>query len=503
MFLTVHPFLSLLLVSFGLGSFAVPSHENVKRQGRTTPLLTVFPGQAALPTLADIINLNATNGTYLPIQNIQGDTLVGMKKAQEIFYFFHINDAPAFKSTMQSYISNITSVATLLSDPSAQPLAFVNVALSYSGLATLGIPDDIGDSQFSAGQFADAANLGDDVSQWETAFKGTNIHGVFLIGSDQSAYTTQYASDITSIFGSSITQVYQIDAAARPGSEAGHEHFGYLDGISNPAVMGFATTVLPGQTIVAPGTILCNRLGDLALRSLWALDGTFMAFRKLQQKVPEFDQWTLDNAVQDPSLNLTQQEGAQLLGARMFGRWPSGAPIDITPYADDPELGADPERNNNFDFSHLGSSLASDQSRCPFSAHIRKTNPRADLLDLDTINHAIRAGIPYGPEVTPAESSSSTTTEDRGFAFVEYQSDIANGFRFQQITWANTANFPPLKTVTPGIEPIIGQGGGKIASGLNPNDQVETYAVPDFVVPKGGEYFFVPSISTLSEVFVA
>ena len=63
-------------------------------------------------------------------------------------------------------------------------------------------------------------------------------------------------------------------------------------------------------------------------------------------------------------------------------------------------------------------------------------------------------------------------------------------------------SFPPLKTVTPGIEPIIGQGGGKIAQGLDPNDTSDSYTVPLFVVPKGGEYFFVPSITALQNKFV-
>ncbi|KAJ3556947.1 hypothetical protein NM688_g1742 [Phlebia brevispora] len=308
---------TLGLLTLGLRGVAVSAQNNVKRHSRSTPLLTVFPGQGALPALEDIVNLNATNGTFLPVDNIQGDILSGMKKVSEIFYFFHINDALAFKSAMQSYIPNITSLATLVGDPSSQPLAFVNIAFSQSGLIKLGIHEDLGDAQFSEGQFADAAYLGDDISQWEAPFKGTNIHGVFLIGSNQSAYTAEYADDIPSIFGSSISQVYRIDAAARPGSEFGHEHtdFGFVDGLAQPAVAGFATTVYPGQTVVPPGIILCNRPGDNVSRPRWALDGTFMAFRKLQQKVPEFNQWTLDNAVQDRALNLTQQEGAALMAA--------------------------------------------------------------------------------------------------------------------------------------------------------------------------------------------
>jgi deferrochelatase/peroxidase EfeB len=80
-------------------------------------------------------------------------------------------------------------------------------------------------------------------------------------------------------------------------------------------------------------------------------------------------------------------------------------------------LGADPTRNNNFDYNHLGSLITTDQSECPFAAHIRKTRPRGDLFNTNIINQAIRAGIPYGPEVSSSESSSSTTTQDRGLAF--------------------------------------------------------------------------------------
>jgi deferrochelatase/peroxidase EfeB len=94
-----------------------------------------------------------------------------------------------------------------------------------------------------------------------------------------------------------------------------------------------------------------------------------------------------------------------------------GAPVDLAPLFDDPELGADPTRNNNFTFEHPDATLSTNQTRsalpilvipdvrtqvehrCPFSAHIRKTRPRADLgTPEETVHHIMRAGIPYGPE---------------------------------------------------------------------------------------------------------
>jgi len=105
-----------------------------------------------------------------------------------------------------------------------------------------------------------------------------------------------------------------------------------------------------------------------------------------------------------------------LLGARLVGRWKSGAPLALTPSQDDVTLGADPKQNNNFDFSDDQA-----QRRCPYAAHIRKTNPRADF-DQGGLSQAkgvdprriIRAGIPFGPEVSPAEQAANTTSQERG-----------------------------------------------------------------------------------------
>ena len=59
----------------------------------------------------------------------------------------------------------------------------------------------------------------------------------------------------------------------------------------------------------------------------------------------EFNQFVADQAAEN---NMS----ADLLGARIVGRWKSGAPVDLAPTQDDPKLAADNTRNNNFDFSH-------------------------------------------------------------------------------------------------------------------------------------------------------
>lgn len=90
--------------------------------------------------------------------------------------------------------------------------------------------------------------------------------------------------------------------------------FGFLDGIAQPVISGFRAP-LPGQAVLPAGSFLLNEEGDtITTRPPWAKDGSFLAFRKLQQFVPEFNKYLLDNPTNGSS---------ELTGARMVGRWKS------------------------------------------------------------------------------------------------------------------------------------------------------------------------------------
>jgi len=71
-------------------------------------------------------------------------------------------------------------------------------------------------------------------------------------------------------------------------------------------------------------------------------NGTYVVFRKLHQRVWAFRKYLKANS--------SSPEEEQLIAAKMMGRWSSGAPLALCPERDDPELGADPQRNNNFLF---------------------------------------------------------------------------------------------------------------------------------------------------------
>ncbi|KAK0443357.1 Dyp peroxidase [Desarmillaria tabescens] len=501
---------SLLLLSLVFNAAGSPSNPGRLRRRqtvRTTSILNSPAPQPVLPTAEEALSAAATVG--LNLTDIQADILVGMKKKKELFFFFGIQNAAHFKHKLASDIQPLITSTTQILNVTTQPLTAVNVAFSQSGLSTLGITDNLGDQFYSMGQEADSAAIGDPgTGKWVTPFAGISIHGVFLLASDTEKNIDITLSEILWILGDSIGELHRVQGAARPGSEEGHEHFGFMDGISQPAVKGFTESPLPGQLAVDAGEILLSEQGDSTTRPPWAKDGSFLVFRQMEQLVPEFNKFLLDNPISVPDVPLTREEGSALLGARMLGRWKSGAPVDLAPLFDNPMLATDPMMNNNFTYHEYGQNQT-DQTRCPFAAHTRKVRPRADFPPELPTNHVIRAGIPYGPEVTSEEAMWNKTSPllERGLAFVAYQSDINQGFRFLQQNWVNNANFFQSGT---GVDPIIGSAGTDPSSrsrpiaGLDPTDPTRVITLQsDFVVSRGGEYFFSPSISAILNTIAA
>ena len=113
-----------------------------------------------------------------------------------------------------------------------------------------------------------------------------------------------------------------------------YRSFGFLDGVSQPAIQGIDTKPNPGQETVPQGIVLALRDGDNGVvppgkpaagvhRPVWARDGSFLTFRKLQQLVPEFNRFMQANALTVPP-GPGNPTGAEFLAARLVGRWPSG-----------------------------------------------------------------------------------------------------------------------------------------------------------------------------------
>jgi Dyp-type peroxidase family len=361
--------------------------------------------------------------------------------------------------------------------------------------------------------------------------------------------------------------LYEQPGKNLPGDLSGHEHFGFKDGVSQPGVRGrvsqspddFLTPRLidpadaahavrfskPGQPLVWPGQFVLGYALQGAHDDLepvlpdetdlpwpaWARNGSFLVFRRLRQDVAGF--WAF---ARTQSELLKQKPGFQnmtpeRLASLLVGRWPSGAPIMRTPEKDLEPLGGSDIANNNFRFSqdtepmqlrpnirHAPDNFPQATAdagglRCPYSAHIRKVNPRDDTTDLGggrlTLQKRIlRRGIAYGP---PLENPRTAPDDgaDRGLLFLCYQASIEDQFELLSEHWVNSTILPKDYSQAEhpaGHDPIIGEtdgvaGRSRVVTVPATDGSFETIRIPgDFITPTGGDYFFTPSLTALRTV---
>jgi Dyp-type peroxidase family len=475
----------------------------------------------------------------LDLDEIQGDVLIGMQKKAELFISFKIADAARFRSRAREYVAGRLTTTRTAQERDRQVyesrrqgarrtgdwLGF-NLGFSKDGLTQLLGPDRPHlDLAFERGaQHSDTiAALNDPpVSKWKAELRSDRIDGVFLIAGPNPSFVKFHANTLRERFGTTIKIVDSEMGEVRPGAQRGYEHFGFLDGISNPGVRGLTRPSnpiyrpdqgLPGQDLLWPGEFVFGYPGqslthpgepgpEPEMAAPWMRNGSYMVLRRLEQKVPEFWRFVREQAAR---LGMNPD----LLAARMVGRWKSGAPMELAPLRDDPRLGGDERRNNDFEFGD-----DPEQRRCPYAAHIRKVYPRDDAPggEPETQRHRIiRAGIPFGPEVGPGET---VTRHSRGLMFVCYQTSIERQFEHIQRRHANNPEFaggkrrPSGGAVTPGYDPIIGQAPGGGAREMDepfPNypagNRRTTLEIPrQFVELTAAAYFFMPSISALRTV---
>jgi Dyp-type peroxidase family len=494
-------------------------------------------------------HLDTGDNSNINLADIQGDILVGLQKDAEVFIFFSIGkDIKTFKRKLTALRPLVTSTNTVL-DRERQiddarkagnrqrlPLFGLNLGFTYRGLAKL-----LGDATFDKKHPVDpsfkldaadrATFLNDDTGKWQAPFTNKSIDGCLLVTGPKLAGTRAHADAILDELGNSIIVVFDEHGQTRP--QRGHEHFGFLDGVSQPGIRGLTKRQnpldkeqgLPGQDLIHPGEfvfgypgqldpvagsgITKETIGDIVAPPLpWMLNGSYMVFRRLEQKVLLFRDF-----VEQESANLGLDSG--MLAARMVGRWPSGAPLMLSPLQDDQALGANPQANNDFEFE-----ADPFQRRCPYAAHIRKTYPRDDLNNSGPpdftgeggetavqTRRLRRAGIPFGPEISDGEQIGNE--DSRGLMFVCYQTSIVDQFEFVQRSWANTPGFvigkvrPGGGAVTPGHDPIIGQAGGQrdmdepIPNYPTGNVRSNLTLPNQFVESTGAAYFFMPSLSAL------
>jgi Dyp-type peroxidase family len=214
-------------------------------------------------------------------------------------------------------------------------------------------------------------------------------------------------------------------------------------------------------------------------------NGTFVGLRKYQSLVGTFNRFQRTHAE-------TEHE-RELLAAKLVGRWRSGAPLTLAPTDDDPALGADPMRNDDFSYAD-----DPDGRRVPLGSHMRRMNPRDTELALLTdvnVHRIIRRSTAYGAPYDPNAITRQDDETARGLYFIFISAKAMATLEFLQREWINNGNFMSLGDER---DPNVGlQEDG--ATFTIPQEPVRRriHGIETFNVLRGGEYFFLPSLSAL------
>jgi len=407
------------------------------------------------------------------------------------YIVFRIDDRRAGRDLMR----RVSTVVTSAANPTS-PLAdtWVSVALSFEGLRALGVPQESLDSfpwEFRQGMAARAKELGDigdsSPEKWEKPLGTPDVHVVLVAVSPDTQQLEKALERARKTYQelTGISAIWRQDCHALPTET---EPFGFRDGISHPAIEGSGIPgTNPRERALKAGEFLLSYRDELGgiqstMPEVLGRNGSYVAFRKLHQRVAQFRQFVKQNSANN--------EEEELLAAKMMGRWRSGAPLALCPFHDDPELGADPRRNNDF--------LYKDDDpggfKTPGGSHIRRTNPRdSSIAGVARIHRMIRRGTAYGPLLP--EGVLDDDGADRGLMFAFVGAHLGLQFEFVQSQWINDGVFFGADEDR---DPMVGskEGGESFTVPRRPVRK-RLHGIPEFVVTRGGEYCFMPGLRAL------
>ena len=442
----------------------------------------------------------STSATALPLQDIQANILKshGRNFVRLILFEFKPDCAPKLRQLISNLAyEEVTSAEEQLKNTidfklcKEPPRHYVlTLSLSYQGYLYLGVdPKDIPqDLAFENGMQSPRTQkvLQDrDFNRWDHKYRFRSYHMMVCIAADDESLLANVQRFLIQEFSDFLIQPVHWERGmklfkefpTRPGERVAVEVFGFADGISQPDLSSDE-----------------NKL-KYALVEESAKDryGSFLVYRKIRQHKQFYEQ-LVDQLLLASKVPSSQQddEFRQFIEAQIMGRFHDGTPL--TSFSE-PRMFE--EWDDNFDYAgDLG-------HRCPFHAHVRKTNPRLGQDD----PRIVRRAIPYKEK----------RENDEGLLFICFQRSIVDQFERVHQHWANNPLFGSQQLVS-GKDPLMtyqinrspypqrwnldwGTRDGRTFY-KNLKDIIKD--TQHIVTLEGGEYFYASSISFLKElVFLA
>jgi len=467
----------------------------------------------------------SVSSTFNPA-DIQGNILRGYGKSHVRHLVLTVGKPDVARRWLSDAISGDDSIAPQITtgEPwsGGKPDTCVNVGITHAGLAALGVPPASLDSfphEFVAGMAARNKLIGDtgpsDPARWKAEWRHVErVHLMISVHADDSRGCADVAERILGTVGA-FQVLAELDGA---GFRGGVVHFGYRDSISQPQFHGVhgPDTRRDDQPYAELGAMLLghrtpveNLYWEVPVPNVLGYNGSFNAFRVLEQQVEEFEEFLTACADQllarpvgekllPPGIEsqwvppMTRHEAMrEMVAAKMLGRWRNGVPLEKSPTSPSPQPPIGDKELNNFGYSN-----DPDGQRCPIGCHLRRSNPRDAKTVQRNTNHArriIRRGIPYGPQYNPEKPVKA----ERGLLGSFMCASLTGQFEALLYDWTNLGLQDPR--ITGSNDPILGNNDPLFSRMSFPvGDEVVTFrGFPHFVHTKGGAYLFQPSISAI------
>lgn len=482
--------------------------------------------------------MNATNFRPVELDDVQGLLRFGYGHHTEAcFLLLRVNDPAAARA----WLARAPVASAVEARPA--PATALQVALSGPGLTALGIADDMlagFSEEFLAGMAGDedrSRRLGDldasHPSHWRWG-AGDAVPHVLLLLYALPGHLADWRRALEAELAAGFTVQCALDTA----NLGGREPFGFRDGLSQPEVdwgrrrpvedrdrLKYGNRTCLGEFLLGypneyglyterplldpgrdPGARLPRAEDRPELADL-GRNGSYLVLRELSQEVTGLWRW------------LAQQAGGDLDRARGWAEAMVGRKLDGTP----PIAGA--QGLNGFDYDADPEGL-----RCPFGAHVRRTNPRnadypagtrgivarvrrflgfdaralpEDLVASTRFHRILRRGRAYGAPPAPDRAlADPPPAAESGLHFICLGANIGRQFEFVQSAWIQGTRFAGLHGEG---DPLLGHrlpgpdGAPSDCFSIPRADGPDQRlcGLPRFVEVRGGGYFFLPGIRAL------
>jgi len=410
------------------------------------------------------------------------------------YEFLSFRDPGGGRAWLSAILEKVQSAAEVLASVE-EDKRWVTIAFTWNGLRALGVDEDslvTFPEEFKQGMVARAEMLGDTgenhPSNWVGGLASADLHAIAILfardEAERERCQTEHERLVADCEGVEVLSA--LDLHAVPPFDTAHDHFGYRDRLSQPVIEGTDDVPTPGSGApLKPGEFILgyqDEVGppaNLPQPEILSRNGSYMAYRRLQEHVGRFRDFLREHG--------NTQEEQELIAAKLMGRWRSGAPLTLAPEKDDPVLGADPQRNNDFNYREMDPHGYA----VPLGSHMRRMNPRDTAANMNR-RRMIRRGATYGP-LLPENAPEDGI--DRGIAAFVICASLIRQFEFAQNVWANDRNFHELGNER---DPIIGTHDGSLEFKIPKRPiRKKITGLPAFTTVRGGAYFFLPGIKAL------